>query len=490
LPTTIPYDPRLTLGNIVPPERIVALEAEGKLLAEIDAAQDAMEAQLTLKRSLKMTIQELSNLGVDPASVMKQMEEVDKAITTAADNYASVSVKNHSQIAANKNKGGDTNKVSFEIESPLNYNRSRLKQIPLAADSITMDAQYFSYDENRQSSSDTMASIKSFVSASTSFMGTKRSAEISDSAQSQVSAQRESHDVEGTLIITANVTHKAASLWAPFYIDVDKGIRAWNEMYPKDRIDMTDSKSMIEIEKADAGDKAPPSYNILSGATFGSSFIGMVHVLKQSDTSSSQRMLSTAASLQATMSTGSWFAKMSGGFGVNASFSNSVKNLLSSASISSHVSLLCMGIIPTIEANNVSMAVKGFTEFSPDKTMGQLAAMQNATASEQDSVKSAAESARTQGTLVQMQSSQLKAAVSAVGEIDSESNKMLDINSLMTAFTDFVNKAIAGECGVPINYYLKPITKKQLAQMWIAKYIPGEYVTSAGDDTGNTDDST
>jgi hypothetical protein len=59
---------------------------------------------------------------------------------------------------------------------------------------------------------------------------------------------------------------------------------------------------------------------------------------------------------------------------------------------------------------------------------------------------------------------------------------MLDINSLMTAFTDFVSKA-STNVGVPINYYLKPITANQLAQMWISKYIPGEYVTSAGDDT-------
>ena len=31
----------------------------------------------------------------------------------------------------------------------------------------------------------------------------------------------------------------------------------------------------------------------------------------------------------------------------------------------------------------------------------------------------------------------------------------------------------SGDVGVPINYYLKPITAGQLAQMWVAKYLPG-----------------
>jgi hypothetical protein len=36
---------------------------------------------------------------------------------------------------------------------------------------------------------------------------------------------------------------------------------------------------------------------------------------------------------------------------------------------------------------------------------------------------------------------------------------------------------------VPINYYLKPITKAQLAQMWVAKYYPGKYLAISGDDS-------
>ena len=64
-----------------------------------------------------------------------------------------------------------------------------------------------------------------------------------------------------------------------------------------------------------------------------------------------------------------------------------------------------------------------------------------------------------------------------------EKNQMLDINTMMTAFSDFVDKSIKGNVGVPINYFVKPITASLLAQMWVAKYLPGKFVTMGGDDS-------
>jgi len=40
------------------------------------------------------------------------------------------------------------------------------------------------------------------------------------------------------------------------------------------------------------------------------------------------------------------------------------------------------------------------------------------------------------------------------------------------------------EIGVPISFYLKPITRAQLAQMWVAKYYPGRFLGLQGDDSG------
>ena len=73
--------------------------------------------------------------------------------------------------------------------------------------------------------------------------------------------------------------------------------------------------------------------------------------------------------------------------------------------------------------------------------------------------------------------------MSSLNKVDDGANQMLDINSMMISMEDYIGKAIDGDIGVPLTYYLKPITASQLAQMWVAKYLPGEYVTSAGDDT-------
>jgi hypothetical protein len=209
----------------------------------------------------------------------------------------------------------------------------------------------------------------------------------------------------------------------------------------------------------------------------------MVHVLKTESTKSSQDMMSTAAKLQAQMKTGGWFAKASGGFGVDASFAKDVKNLLSSQQISSHISIVAMGSIPNIKSNEVQLGVKTISNFDPAAMMGKLATLANATTSDQESVDEAAASARTGAQMLSIRGSEIQNVMSGLEKIDSGQNKMLDINSLMTAFEDYVEKALAGNIGVPINFYLKSITRAQLAQMWVAKYYPNKYLMISGDDS-------
>ena len=285
--TTIPYDPSLTLGNICPAEKLEVLNQISSLQSPIDAAQGELDSAILLRRSLDMTCQELINLSIDPAEVQKSITDVNGEIVKSAQGFAETSVKNLPQIAKLR---GTIPQVSETIESPIDYNRSQLKQIPLAADSLTMDAQYFSFDETGQTSDTTMASLKAFVSASTQSLGSKRSAEATTSVQSQVSKQRENHDIQGTLVITANCTHKMAEIFAPFVIDVDKAIRAWNALFPDDMIKMDDTATVEKIAK-EGDTKGEKFFNLLSGATYGSSFVGMVHVLKSSSTQSDQTIL-------------------------------------------------------------------------------------------------------------------------------------------------------------------------------------------------------
>ena len=479
MPETIPYDPSLELANVIPQDKLNTLIKIAELEAPIEAAEDELNSAIQTLRSLDMTLSEMANMGIDISDLQKKREEAGNNIKEAASKVVNERLTKYKSI--NKEKA-NLGKVSKSIESPVDYNKTQIKKMPLSADSIKMDAQYFSFDEENQSAENAMSAIKSFVAAQTSVLGSKKSAEASSQAHAQVSKQRENHNLEGTLVITATCTHKDAALLAPFVLDVDKAIRVWNSVFSDDMIKTNSVKSMQEIaEKQET--EAEKMLKILSGATYGSSFVGMVHVLRKEETSANQTMLSAAASMQAQMETGNWFSSMSGGFGVDSQFANDVKRMLSSQQISSHISVISMGAIPSIKSNEVAIGVKQFADFDPAKMMDKLATLANATAADQKSVQEGAQAARTGQQMVQIRASEIKSVMTGLGQVDDGKNKMLDINSLMTALEDYVQQAIGGNIGIPITYYIKSITKSQLAQMWVAKYFPGQYLTAAGDDT-------
>ncbi len=108
--------------------------------------------------------------------------------------------------------------------------------------------------------------------------------------------------------------------------------------------------------------------------------------------------------------------------------------------------------------------------------MENLASLQNMTASEKDSVDTSAESARLGNQMIALKNAQMQGVLSGLSEIDDGCNQMIDINSMMTALEDYINKALGGELGIPINYYLKPVTKSELAQMWVDKYFPNKFL--------------
>ena len=110
----------------------------------------------------------------------------------------------------------------------------------------------------------------------------------------------------------------------------------------------------------------------------------------------------------------------------------------------------------------------------------------SAVASDKDSVDASAESARLGKQMVSLKNAQVKGVLSGLSEIDDGSNKIIDVNSLMTALEDYIDKALKGELGMPVNYYIKPITKSQLAEMWVDKYFPNKFLkvnTAEGEDS-------
>lgn len=479
MPSTIPYDPTLALGNLVTQERLDILAQIAAKQSPADDAEDHLNDLITLRRSFDMTIQELIDMDVDTTDMAKQRGEVNKQITAAAVEYSKAKIQAEQDILPLKRK---IKAVGSGPESPIDYNRTQIKAMPISADSMKMNVQYFAFDKNEQSSGTHAATVGAFVSEETEWLGDSISSSASMAAQSQTSSQHARHDIAGTLVISATCTHKNAQVLAPFVLDVDKAIRVWNASFKDQYIDTSKASALANIaQQAEKDDDK--RLTLLSGAVYGSCFIGMVHVLNTTTTDSSEDMYSVASKLQTSFKIGGWFADEQGGFGVNSSFSNDAKNLLSAQNITSHCTLFAMGSIPSIKSNQVQMSVKGFVDSDGASSMAALAKLQNATSSDQDSVDASANAARTGGQFVAMQNSKVTAALSALSDIDNTQNNIIDTNSMMVAFEDYVNKALGGNIGVPIMYYTKPITRIQLAQMWVAKYYPGRYLAIAGDDT-------
>jgi len=275
----------------------------------------------------------------------------------AASDLASATVTAQAAIKAATGvdeKGEDSqSQIGDSVESPIDYNASEIKKLPLSSDSMVLDAQYFRSEVNQDGSSTSSNSIASYVNAQCSgFLSPSVSTKVAGQAKDVSISQHKHHDVEGTIVITANCTHKQAQVFAPYVMDVDKAVRSWNAMFKDDPIVVDDRKSLEAAIKSD-GSKTANVMNLLSGATYGSSFVGLVHILKREQTDSTQ---------------------------------------------------------------------------------------------------------------------------SSLGEYDDKNNKVIDTNSLMTAMEDYVEKAIAGDAGVPINFFLKPITANELAEAYLNKYYPREFV--------------
>ena len=482
MPSTIPYNPNLTLANIVSKDALDNIVDMAKANADVDAAQEHLNSLMMSRRSLDMTKAEIENLGSIPVDkINASIEVLNGKIADVGGAYVDAKVAAEDKLQELRAK---IIQVHVEQESPVDYVKTQIKTMALAADSISMDVQYFSADVDAENSKALGTKVAGMVSASTSWMGVKVSTQASTAAQKQVDEQTTRHSIAGTLVMSVTCSHKNAAILAPFVLNVDKAIKVWNHLHADDPINPTSTKGMTEMtQPKDAKEgEEPKKFSIISGMTFGSSFVGMVHVLNVSDTKASEDLSAYTTTLQAQMTAGSWYEEASGGFGVVSSVGNDIKNLLSSQNVTSHVTMTCMGVIPSVVANEVQLGVKQFATFDPKANMEAIATIQNATNADQNSVNQAAEAARTGQKMLTMKANDIKAALSALADVDDGKNKILDINSMMTALEDYIKKAAAGDCGVPINFYLKDITKDMIAQMWVAKYYPGKYMAINYDD--------
>lgn len=487
MPSSIPYDhPSLVLGNIINPALLSKLRQINSLQVRIDTAQDKMQSYISMKRSLGMTISELLNMNVDISALTEKMGDIDIAIVKAATDYSAIRLSNETEIQALREQIGE-DEADETIESPIDYLATGLQRLPYAADSLKLDAQYFSYEEDQAGQpSGALASIGEYIKEATGDLGGKASTDISRAATAQVSLQQKNHDLTGTLVITASCTHKQALFLSPLVIDADKAISVWNSLHPEEasRLDLSDVTALRQIAEEESS-SGQAFLSLLSGATYGSSFVGMVHVLRQEASGGGGRPLtSIAGELQERLTIGNWLEEAAGGLGIDPSMAEDIRSLLNTQRITSHITLVAMGCVPSVRSNLVGMGIKTLSVADPEKMKANLSLLNNVTSGEKATVDRSAAAARTGGKLAALQGSAVQSVMNGLGRIDQSNNKSMDINSLMTAFEDYLEEVRKGNSGVPINFYVKKISRGELAKLWLDKYHPAKEGEAPEEKTG------
>jgi len=163
--STIPYDPSLVLGNIVPQAKLDNVVKMVAIQAPADAAEGEMNSLISLKRSIDMTIHERIDISIDTSDLIQESQQVGKQLQAAAIKYGKAKVVAEKALQPLKWKIVG---VSEEVESPIDYNRRQLKQMPISSDSLQMNCQYFSFDDSAPSTASSGSSDSSSTASDSS----------------------------------------------------------------------------------------------------------------------------------------------------------------------------------------------------------------------------------------------------------------------------------------------------------------------------------
>jgi|UniRef100_UPI00404B2052 hypothetical protein len=477
MPTeTIPYDPSLVLGMVIQTDKIQKLIDIAEAQNPINLSRDKVNAYLRQKLSLDMMMQELITLKVDPKQVEKVADEIDKlnaAVGDAAIELATNVMTAESKIAELKLEQGQK-QISSAVQSPVDFAASALKSMPISSDTMSMDVQYFRNQTNKDSNSQHSNKVASFVAGSVGdFFGDSFSAKMGAQSNSAVTRASSNHELLGTLVFVVNCTHKNAQMFSPLVLDVETAIDSWiatKGNWPGG--DPEDPKVMATIAKTKTEQKDYENgLPILAGATYGSSFVGFVHFSQVETNEDSQEADSVAVQASAKIERDLFLGKAMGEIGLSAEAANSVRDLLSTSNIQSHASVISMGIMPSIKSNAVTSTVSALKD-SPDERMKALAAMQGASNTGLQTMASAAGNARKEATIEKMSTDYVSAAIQGAATVDTESNQVINLNSLMIALDDFIKRANGAEGGVPINFYIKYVSARSIAISWLQQFAP------------------
>lgn len=466
--SSIPFDhPSLVLGHVVNTELLTLLEKIAGLQAKTDAAFERMNSFIAMRRGLSMTINELVGLGVNITELKAKIADLNQKVSDAARDYMAVRIANDTGVQQLREEVASIENVAG-LESPLDFSGVTIERLALASDSIRIDVQYFSYGGNEEADSEAISAIEGMIRETTTPLGAT-ARDVPKAAAAQIHQQFRNHSLAGTLVITASATHRASAMLQPLKLDADKAVEVWNSVHSaaNDGINTSDLSAMIQASEAPEGVAGANSLTLLTGANYGSSFIGMVHMVNNETTGAGLAVAQEEA-MQEQMRLGGWMKAATGGFGVDEAVLDNVRRLLSTQNVSTHANLIVLGAVPSLASAQLRTGMATLLG-DPHRT----ASSQPGPSSEsRQTASSMADTSLKGGRQMAMQNGLMQSVIQGLGTIDHGSNKVVDLNTLMNAFDNYIAEVSDTQSvGIPISFFFKKISKNRIARLWLDKYF-------------------
>ncbi len=172
--------------------------------------------------------------------------------------------------------------------------------------------------------------------------------------------------------------------------------------------------------------------------------------------------------MQEQLRMGGWLKAATGGFGVDESVLDNVRKLLSTQNISTHINLIVLGSVPSLASSQLRMGVSTLLD-DPQRAGANVRGQYS---DSRQTASSMADSSLKGGQQAALQSGMLNSVLQGLGTIDQGNNKVVDLNTLMNAFDNYITQASdVKSVGIPISFFFKKISKAHIARLWLDKYF-------------------
>jgi len=466
----MPADPSMSLGAIVNPRKLETLKELGKILEPQQLAREKLNVLLLASYNMNGLYVEMASMEMPQETLQElktQIDELKKKIAEVAVEMATITIKCQTDAAAKKMEQSAKSGFEVELESPYNMGNIGIKAVPHAMDSVNFDVQYFRNEET----TDTSDSIASYVAGTLSGWGKGYGGKIVGDSQKATKTQNSAHKTEGTMVIIANCTHKKMNMITS-HLDARRTLNAWNQLFPEDYLRSNLSDMMKAATAKPKKGEDNKSFSVISGASYGSTFVGLVHILETEESKSEESTKSGSAqipagelkeALKTAIGQDMMLQNMTGGFGVSSSFAESTKSLTSSSKIYAHCSLICQGIIPSITRNNHTSSLKAMQP-NTNEIMVKL----NAVRGDGGPVSAIGQQ------FMSLEKKFLEASLSGGSSKKESIQKVMDVDTLLDSFCDYLSKAGSEGSdkggGIPLNFSLKHIDKATVAKTYISQF--------------------